>query len=309
MKRYVDCLGTQANGLILPKYWIGDWGTIVEGWKEGEPESVATASYYQDTMLLAKAASVLGRQPETEHYTALALKIKAAFNRKFYDAEKRQYDQGTQFSAAFPIFLGLAEPSAQPALWQSILRDLDQHQGHFNVGVLGAKYLIEALTQSGRADVAYQLVNQTGYPSWARMLEGGRTTLSEFWDLHGSHNHIMMGSIDAWFYRTLAGIQPNEAQPGFEHILIRPFVPDSMAFVRGSVQTVRGRVATEWDKRSGSLVMKVTIPGNTTATVYVPAAGIGQVRCTPHLKPTRFEKAAAVYDVGSGGYEFHAPLR
>jgi alpha-L-rhamnosidase len=119
----------------------------------------------------------------------------------------------------------------------------------------------------------------------------------------------MMGSIDAWFYRTLAGIQLDEDQPGFEHIILRPFIPDSMSFVRASVQTARGRVATEWDKRNGSLAMKVTIPGNTTATVYVPTASIGQARCTPHLKPTRFEKAVEVFDIGSGDYEFRAPLR
>jgi len=309
MKRYVDYLGVQAGDHILPKYWIGDWGTIVPGWREGEPVSVATAFYYYDSALLAKAARVLDRRPDAEKYTALAAEIKSAFNRRFFNPKTSQYEPGTLFSNAFPLFLGLAEPADQPALWRSILLDLERRQGHFNVGVLGAKYLIDALTQSGRAEVAYQLVNQTGYPSWAQMLEGGRTTLSEFWDLHGSHNHIMMGSIDAWFYRALAGIQPDETKPGFEHILIRPFIPDSLSQGRGSVQTVRGLVAVEWAKRLGSLRMKVSIPGNTTATVYVPVASTHRARSAPPLKPARFEKGAAVYEIGSGGYEFQAALQ
>ena len=174
------------------------------------------------------------------------------------------------------------------------------------MGVLGAKYLIDALTQFGKADVAYQLVNQTGFPSWAHMLEGGRTTLSEFWDLKGSHNHVMMGSIDAWFYRTLAGIQPDETQPGFAHIVIKPFIPESLSFVRASTQTVRGRVAVDWKKQGGSLQLNVSIPANSTATVHVPAASAKQVRSTPELKPARFEKGAAVYEIGSGDYEFRA---
>lgn len=306
MRRYVDFLGTQATNHILPKYWIGDWGTIVEGWKEGEPVSVGTAFYYYDTLIVAKAAGVLGKQPEAAKYTALAKQIKTAFNQKFFDAKNKQYDQGTQFGNAFPLFLGLVDEADQPAVLDNILRDLEMRNGHFNVGVLGAKYLIDALTQFGRADVAFKLATQTGYPSWAQMLEGGRSTLSEFWNLKGSHNHVMLGSIDGWFYRVLAGIQPDEAKPGFEHIVIKPFIPDSLSFVRASTQTVRGRVAVEWKRRNGALQLKVAIPVNCTATVHVPATSPKQVESMPPLKPVRSEKGTAIFEIGSGEYEFRA---
>lgn len=306
MKRYVDYLGTQATNHILPKYWIGDWGTIVEGWKEGEPVSVVTAFYYYDTVILAKAAGIVGKPQEAAKYNTLAQQIKTDFNRTFYDAKKHNYEQGTQFANAFPLFLGLVAPANQAAVRQNILSDLERRKGHFNVGVLGAKYLIDALTQFGREDVAYELVNQTGFPSWAHMLEGDRTTLSEFWDLKGSHNHVMMGSIDAWFYRTLAGIQTDDRQPGFAHIVIKPFIPDSLSFVRASTQTVRGPVAVEWTKKQGTLQLNVTIPANSTATVYLPAASAKQAQSSPALKPLRFEKGAVVYEIGSGNYEFRA---
>ncbi len=304
MQRYVDLLGTQATNHILPKYWIGDWGTIVAGWKEGEPVSVVTAFYYYDAQIVAKAARVLGKVQEAERYAALARQIKAAFNRRFYDAQKHQYEQGTQFSNAFPLFLGLVDEADQAAVLQNVLRDLERHDGHFNVGVLGAKYLIDALTQFGQPEVAFRLATETGYPSWAHMLEGGRTTLSEFWDLHGSHNHVMMGSIDAWFYRTLAGIQPDEARPGFEHIIIKPFIPDSMSFVGASTQTVRGRVAVEWRKEPGRLVLKIVIPTGSSATVHVPAKSSKQVRSVPSMKPTRVGSNTVLYEVGGGANEF-----
>ncbi len=304
MKRYVDYLGTQATNHILPKYWIGDWGTIVKGWKEGEPASVSTAFYYYDTIILAKAAGVLGRDKDARAYTRLASQIKAAFNRTFYDAARQRYDQGSQFSNAFPLFLGLAPPYQQPHLLRQIVDDLQRNGGHFDVGVLGAKYLIEALTEYGRADVACALAVQTGFPSWAHMLEGGRTTLSEFWDLHGSHNHVMMGSIDGWFYHTLAGIQVDEQAPGFRHFSIKPFIPGSHSTVSASVQTLRGKVVVEWKKEKGSLRMRVNLPANTTAAVYLPTASNRQVRTTPSLRRPRFEKEAAVFDVGSGDFEF-----
>jgi alpha-L-rhamnosidase len=304
MRRYVDYLGTQATNHILPQYWIGDWGTLVEGWKEGEPVSVVTAFYYYDALIVAKAAGVLGRTAEADKYHVLAKEIKSAFNRKFYDPKKRQYEQGTQFSNAFPLLLGLVDVSDEPVVLDNILRDLERCHGNFNVGVLGTKYLIDALTQFGRADVAYELATQTGYPSWAHLLEGGRTTLSEFWDLHGSHNHVMLGSIDGWFYRVLGGIQPDEAKPGFEHIIIRPFVPSLLSSVRAKIQTIRGPVAVEWTKQNRSLRMNIRIPANSLATVHVPAASASSVSSTPRLAQGRFENGAVVFPVGSGSYEF-----
>ncbi len=308
MRRYVDYLGTQATNHILPQYWIGDWGTIVEGWKEGEPVSVVTAFYYYDTMIVAKAARVLGKQAEAKKYDGLAKQIKVAFNQKFFDAKKKQVEQGTQFGNAFPLFLGLVDEADQSAVLQNILRDLEKHSNHFNVGVLGAKYLIDALTQAGRADVAFGLATQTGYPSWAHLLEGGRTTLSEFWNLKGSHNHVMLGSIDGWFYRVLAGIQPDETKPGFEHIIIKPFVPDSLSFVRACAQTSHGRVAVEWKKEGGELKLSVSIPVNCTATVYLPAKSVKAVGSSSTLKATRYEGGQASFQVGSGNYEFRATL-
>ena len=304
MRRYVDYLGTQATNHILPRYWIGDWGSIVEGWKEGDPPSIATGFYYLDTVILSKAAHALGHTHEAEHYAALAGEIRMAFRRTYYNATTHQFDQGTQFSNAFPLFLGLAEPDEKAGVLEAIISNLERHAGHFDVGVVGAKYLMDALSQAGRSDVAFGLATQTGYPSWANMLKDGRTTLSEFWDLHGSHNHVMMGSVDAWFYRVLAGIEVDENHPGFEHILIQPFIPAGLNRVNARIETVRGPVAVAWAKEGSGLRLRVAVPANSTATVRVPATHDEQVRCVPHRDAIARDAKAVVYDLGSGNYEF-----
>jgi alpha-L-rhamnosidase len=309
MSRYVDYLGTQATNHILPRYWIGDWGSIVEGWKEGDPPAVTTAFYYLDAITVAKAARALGRTAEAARYEQLATEVKAAFRRTYFDPGKNQFDPGSEFSNAFPLLLGLAEEHERAAVLQHVLDDLARRGGHFDVGVLGAKYLIEALSEHGRPDVAFALATQTGYPGWAHMLEDGRTTLSEFWDLKGSHNHAMMGSIDAWFYRTLAGIRLDESRPGYEHIVIRPFIPVTLDSMRASAETVRGRVAVAWEKRDGDLRLHVTIPANATATVQVPAPPGTRVRCRPSRSPARQEHGTAVFDLGSGRYAIRAGLK
>jgi alpha-L-rhamnosidase len=294
---------------VLPRYWIGDWGSIVEGWKEGDPPCVTTAFYYLDAVIVSKAARALGRPSEAARYAALAGEIRNAFRRTYYHPQNHQFDQGTQFSNALPLCLSLTEAEERGGVLDHILSDLERRGGHFDVGVLGAKYLMDALTQNAHADVAFRLAIRTGYPSWAHLLEGGRTTLSEFWDRHGSHNHVMMGSVDAWFYRTLAGIDVDETRPGFAEIRIQPFIPESLKEVRASVETVRGPVSVAWRKSRNSLRIRVGIPANSTATIRVPTAPFPKVRCIPERSFIAREDGAVRYELGSGNYEFRGVLK
>ncbi len=302
MCRYVDFLSSQARDHLLPKYWIGDWGTIVQGWQEGDPPFIASAFYYHNAMIVAKAAAVLHRSAQVERYSALATKIKQALNDKFFNREKLQYDQGSQFSNALPLCFGLAPEEAVQGILQNILADLDRHQGHFTVGVLGAKYLIDALTAHGHSDRAWALVNQTGFPSWSHMIDG-RTTLCEFWDLKGSHNHVMMGSIDAWFYNTLAGIRADENYPGFKHILIQPYIPESLQHVKAAVQTLYGSVFLCWHKRGNVLEVQLTVPANTTAGVTLPGLPVGK-----WMKSARVEHGRSHFQLDAGAHEFSIRL-
>ena len=189
------------------------------------------------------------------------------------------------------------EAPGRGAVLDWILSDLDRRAGHLNVGVLGAKHLVEALSREGRGDVAYALVNRRGYPGWAHLIEG-RTTLSEFWDLHGSHNHVMLGSVDAWFYSRLAGIRPDETQPGFSHFFVAPEVPAGLSRVRAETRTIRGRIAVEWTRPSPeALELWLTVPANTHATVRLPAGESDPVSCNPQRAARHRGTAAA----GSGG--------
>ncbi|NLP09777.1 family 78 glycoside hydrolase catalytic domain [bacterium] len=303
MRRYVEHLSTQAQEFILPKYWIGDWGSTAEGWKEGDPPLVGTAFYYYNAVILAKAAHVLEHDDEAQTYERLAENIRRALNKNFYNKEKHHYEPGSQFSNAFPLFLGLPDSMEQPAVLHNILSDIAGHDGHFTVGVLGAKYLIEALTQQQHADAAWRLITQKGYPSWQHLL-AGRTTLSEFWNLQGSHNHVMLGSIDAWFFKTLAGIRADESRPGYEYILIDPFVPDALDSVQASVITPRGLVSVSWKKKNKVRVYAIEIPANTTARLSLPAAVSERIKAEPPCALARTHKDRITCEIGSGRYAF-----
>lgn len=270
MKKYMKFLDNEAEDHILKQGWIGDWGSLVKGWEEGEPASVPTAFYFWNAQILSKIAKVLGEKEEMEYFSLKAEAIKEAYNKKYFNKEKREYHKGSQMANAFPLYLGLVPDKYKNDVLQNLVNDIvNKNNGHLTTGVLGSKYMIDALCVEGRADIAYLLATQTGYPSWSDMVEK-YTTMSEFWTLKQSHNHVMTGSIDAFFYKNLAGINPDENYPGCERMIIKPYIPESLPFVNASVETVKGKVAVQWKQNKSELNLKIEIPVGMKANVYVP---------------------------------------
>ncbi|MDT8302035.1 MAG: alpha-L-rhamnosidase C-terminal domain-containing protein, partial [Sedimentisphaerales bacterium] len=79
--------------------------------------------------------------------------------------------------------------------------------------------------------------------------------------------------------------------------------------------SINGKIVSDWKIRGGKFTLNITIPANTTATVYVPAGDIGSV--TEGGKPAakagnvsllRMEDDSAVFVVGSGNYRFESKL-
>ncbi|MEN8193550.1 MAG: family 78 glycoside hydrolase catalytic domain [Bacteroidota bacterium] len=271
VKRYLGFLDSIAENYILKQGWIGDWGSLVKGWKEGEPESVPTAFYYWDSEILSKIAGVLEKEADSVYYSRKADIIKEAYNKRFFNPVKKEYNDGSQMANAFPLYLGLVPNKYKEAVLNNLVDDIiNKNNGHLTTGVLGSKYMIDALTMEGRADVAYLLATQTGYPSWSDMVEK-YTTMCEFWTLKQSHNHVMTGSIDAFFYKTLAGININENYPGCERIILKPYIPETLSHVKASVETIRGKVGIHWENNDSELRVNVEIPANVTADLYLPS--------------------------------------
>ena len=205
MKRYVDFLSSSAKDFILPKDKYGDWVSPLEGWERGGPMLTSTAYYYYTTSIVAKTADVLGLSEDKQKYTALAENIKKAFNQQYYKSEEKHYEDGSQFANSFALFLGLVPEEDKEAVLNNLVSNIKETNNmHLTTGILGTKYLMELLSKEGRSDIAWGLASQTTYPSWLDMLKG-HNTLCEHWREDGmnSHNHVMLGSVDSWFYKYL----------------------------------------------------------------------------------------------------------
>ena len=191
---------------------------------------------------------------------------------------------------------------------------MDLHQGHLTTGIFGTKYMLNTLTELGRADVAYEIVNQHTFPGWGFMLDNGATTLWEHWEFSDniySHDHPMFGSVSEWFYKALAGINPAPDAVGFNKIIIAPQPVGDLKWVKAAYESVHGKIMSEWSKSAGQFRLHVRIPVGSTATVWVPAknsAGItesGQsIEHRPEILFQRMNGGKAVFCIPSGDYHF-----
>jgi alpha-L-rhamnosidase len=307
---------TPVPGYLQRSQW-GDHISLAEGYsgRSGLPFSISTAFYYYDVMLMEKIATALGKTEDAEKYGKLALAIKDAFNRKFFDAAADSYDNGSQAPQAFALSFGVVPSGREHMVMRTLLDNMFQrHNGHLTTGYPGTWALIDALTENGRPDVVWHLANLTDFPSWGDMLKD-RTSVKEKWD-GGSLSHVALAApLDAWFYRTLAGIRPDEQSTGYRKVIIKPYVPRDLPWVRASVDSIRGRIESSWRQENGVLRLDVTIPANTTAVVYIPANDWSSVKeggvpasRSNSVKFMAQQGGVAVFQIGSGQYSFTAPI-
>jgi alpha-L-rhamnosidase len=323
IRRWADFLKTLADedGIVsFVKY--GDWVPM-----ERTPgDLVSTAYYYLSLDTVARMAEVLGKAPEAAQYRALADSVAAGFQKRFYHADSHLYANGTETANTLPLAFGITPTTDRAAVRTNITNDITYYKNmHLGTGILGTKYLLPLLSQEGRSDLAYDLATQTTYPSWGYMIEKGATTLWELWqDVEGpsmnSHNHAMFGSVGAWFYTSLAGIHIDPKYPGYEHIFIQPEMVRDLHYASASIDTVRGRVASAWERALGHTRLEVTIPPGSTAEIRVPSFGNPELTVeegghvvwkarsfiagTPGVTGGRRAGEDALIEVGAGTYVF-----
>jgi alpha-L-rhamnosidase len=311
-KRWVALLQSQAQDGILDN-GISDHESLVP-----KPRALTgTAFYYFNVKLFSNIARALGKDAEAAAAEALAETIKAAFNRKFLQAGMGRYDTATQACQAFAFYMGLVPPEEKDRAREVLVGDImGAHKGHLSTGIFGTKFMLQALADLGRSDVAFEVVNQRTFPGWGHMLENGATTLWEHWEFSDntySHNHPMFGSVSEWFYKVLGGISPAPEAVGFDKIIIRPQPVGDLKWVKASYDSAHGKIVSEWRLEAGKFNLRVRVPVGAEAKVFLPAKD--ETPVTESGKPIEHalgvqllsrEHGSVAFAVVSGEYEFRS---
>lgn len=271
---------------------------------------LATAYWALIAKQMSEMAQALGKEDDAKRYEELAAHIRAAFQ-KAYIKEDGTVGSGTQTSYVVALYTKMAPESLEPLLVDKLVKDIEARNWHLSTGFLGTPFLLFTLADHGRSDVAYRLLLNETYPSWGYMLSKGATTWWERWNgdtgdpSMNSYNHYAFGSVIAWVYRYSAGIDTTVRAPGFKEIVIHPHLDSRMPWARAEYESVYGRIVSDWKgTATGPFSLRVTIPANTSAKIFLPTMPGAHV--TEGGKPieTQSEDGAAVVRVGSGSYEF-----
>jgi alpha-L-rhamnosidase len=284
------------NGLTT--FGRGDWVPV----KSSSPlEYTSSIYYFVDASILAKTAKLLGRTQDQLYYSALAEKIKTAINNKYFNAQTGVYGSGLQTELSMALQWGIVPQELKSKVASNLAARVAADGMHLDVGVLGAKAILNALSDNGQAETAYKLAAQDTYPSWGWWIVNGATTLYENWNIQAerdiSLNHMMFGEIGGWFFKGLGGIKPDEAKPGFKNVILQPNFVSGLNYFEASHEGPYGTIRSSWKRSGKTVVYTVTIPANSSAQISFPQSAGSKVYLQGKLLPN-------VLEVQSGQHQF-----
>lgn len=278
MKAWIDWMRERSeNGKRSGGSHFGDWLGLdsPEGsYKGSTPDDlIATAYYKYSTELFIKAAHALGR--DVAEYENIPAEAAKAFRREYM--ENGRVKNATQTGCVLALCFDITDNRAATA---TQLNELVKRAGHLETGFVGTPYLLHALSDNGYAETAYDLLLRREYPSWLYPISKGATTVWEHWDGikpdgtmwstdMNSFNHYAYGAVADWMYGAAAGINSDPDRPGFEHIIFRSVTDRRLDFVKASIDTRRGTVASEWRRENGRIKYIFTVPEGCCASVII----------------------------------------
>ena len=321
MRRWVDFLEKENPDLIWTRRvgnHYGDWLQI----DASTPRPVlATAYFAHSTTLVAKAARVLRDAAPSAHYEPLAARIRAAFVAPFV-AEDGRIEGDTQTDYLLALAFDLVPPEQRTQAAEHLVRTLEAHDRLLTTGFVGVALLCPVLSDIGRSDLAYALLETDRYPSWLYSVRAGATTIWERWDGWTEHagfqsvemnsfNHYSLGSVGEWLYRYVAGIDQAPDSVAYERLRIAPQIGGSLTSASASYQSPRGRISTSWGVADGRVTFEVEVPPGATASVTLPGNGVterdaalDEVEGVSSVSETG---EATTFELASGRYSFQAP--
>ncbi|HBB90180.1 MAG TPA: alpha-rhamnosidase [Bacteroidales bacterium] len=267
IKLYVDHI-TEISPTGITDWGLGDWIPV----KSVTPkEFTSSLYYYTDALILAKAARLLGKNHDYEKYLAISEKIADAINAKYLNRNTGIYGSGFQTELSAALFWGIVPDELKTKVAKNLYDRVIADTSHLDVGLLGTKTILNALSDNGYADLAWTLASNDTYPSWGFWIRNGATTLQENWPMKTSYdisrNHIMFGEIGAWFFKAPGGIKPDPEQPGFKNVILEPHFVKGLNHFEARHTGPFGEIVSAWKREGDQVVYNAVIPPNSTATL------------------------------------------
>lgn len=314
MKKFIEfCVKRSTPDLLPPKQFhcFGDWLNI----NDNTPNEVIYSAYFAGSArLVSYAASQLGKPEEAQKYHDLYLRLRAAFQKEYVTADG-VVRGNSQCAYILALGFDLLDEAREQMAAKHLVDNIEKRGGHLSTGFVGTRDIMHVLSKIGRNDVAFKLLHNTTFPSWGFTIKNGATSIWERWDGWtpekgfqdpgmNSFSHYAFGAVVGWMFDQPAGIQNRD--PGFKTIIVAPAIDPKLTWLKSSYESVRGKIVSEWNVKNGKLTMRVVIPPNTTADVFIPTS---DCTATPKVKLGEAPECFIANGLPSGEYTFTGTLR
>lgn len=329
---------------VNPKGGFGDWLSMTD---KNLAHDIMASMYYQYALkIMAEMSTAIGKNEKAAYYKEVYDKSVSAFINHYMDEDGKfvisedAYGDGKGYFEGEKGFTGHTQSAYATAIYFDILPDtlkekaekhledlLEENDNLPSSGILGIRQLLPALSYVGRGDLAYQILLKKDYPSWGFQVKNGATTIWERWNSYtpeagfngemnaemNSFNHYAFGAFSQFLFAQMAGIKTKGA--GFNNIIIKPDLGNgSLSHVKGEYGSINGKIVSSWSIEGASFLMKVQVPVNTHATIYVPSVGDtpvmenGESIDLESIKFVEEKDGYKVYEIGSGSYFFESKI-
>jgi alpha-L-rhamnosidase len=342
MTKYLDAIAADNPEFL----WKNNFGDPFGDWlsPEGKTDEVliATAYWAYDAMLMREMARATGRSEDERKYGQLFEKIRTAFQKQFVHSDgfvagadnspsqfgvinnpnAKSNGGDTQTGYVLALHMNLLPNSLRAAAAKRLVNKIEINHDLLGTGFLGTPYLLEELTKSGYAELAYTLLLNTNYPSWGYMVEHGATTMWERWNgdqmrddpSMNSYNHYAYGAVAEWIYRYAAGIDATPLDAGFHTVVLHPVFDARLGHIAFDYDSAYGSIHSDWKVNGATAVWHVTIPANTTGWLPLSAAEAVKYKLdgsnligNPLATPTTREGQAG-FELAPGSYTFQIQI-
>nr|WP_296486848.1 alpha-L-rhamnosidase [uncultured Acetatifactor sp.] len=282
MKKYVNYLGEKTHHEIL-HHGLGDWldiGPCTPHSQNTPVPVVATCIYYYDLDIMKQTAELLHKTQDGAEFTERMKRVKEEYNRQFLDDQTGRYANGSQTAQAMSLMTGLVPEAFEERVADMLKKDVVKRKYAITAGDVGHPFLVAALMKYGMSDLLNEMTMITERPGYGYQVVNGATTLTEEWDgpepgrPHGSQNHLMLGSIEEWFYGSLGGVELIRKDLPFDEIRIAPQPQAGVDWAEVWVMHPYGRIGVSWKRRGEEVEVKCQVPPNVTARLEAPGKGV-----------------------------------
>ncbi len=284
--KWVGFLNGKHNGDLILRENHRPWA--LTDWLSPMPQQTSrvyfeTVCFYASVKYACEFYRIVNGKDDAD-MIELRDKIRKVINENFYN-EIGYYSNDVQGETVLALYFGIPEEKYINKIVERVRYRYEvENDCHFDTGIVVTPMVVECLMRYGLKDLALKLMTQKTYPSYYWMLDG-ETTLCEHWSkkwiaykkaedledaisggMDNSHCHPMFGSVVAWLYEHVAGLDFN----GYanKEILFSPKYINSVSTAQAFRKTRFGRAGISYDNTE-NLKIELSVPCGFTAKVKI----------------------------------------